>query len=203
MTNRIPHNKKWTAETVIAEIQRLVNEGYNLSYMSMQEDFNGLLRASGRYFKDWPAAIEAAGYDYNDYRRNRTWTKRDVIREIKLRYKRGDSLNWSFVAAQEGDIKLSSAALRKFRTWDAALQAAGINPDDVSRNQKWDREKVCIAISEMLNKGEKITQSTIRKRSPQLLYAVYRIYFSITSPRLYEDIIELRETGQVKEEEEE
>ncbi|MEI6521333.1 MAG: hypothetical protein WCO98_15050 [bacterium] len=197
ITNRIPHNKKWTPETVIAEIKRLAEEGIDLSYISMQDEYSGLLRASSRYYKDWPSALEAAGLDYTDFRRNRTWTKKDVIREIKARYKRGDSLNWSYIATPEGDIKLSSAALRKFRSWDNALQAAGINPDDVTRNQRWDREKICTAIMEMMNKGEKISQTTIRKKSPQLLYAVYRIYFSITSPKMYEDIVELRTTGKL------
>jgi hypothetical protein len=201
-STRIPHNKKWTPETVITEIKRLAEEGYELSYMSMQDEFSGLLRASSRYYKDWPAAIKAAGLDYKDFRRNHTWTKKDVIREIKARYKNGASLNWSYIATPEGDIKLSSAALRKFRSWENALQAAGINPDDVTRNQRWDREKICAAIIEMINKGEKITQTTIRKKSPQLLYAVYRIYFSITSPKLYEDMVELRTTGELKSDEE-
>ncbi len=201
MTTRIPHNKKWTPETVVEEIKRLAEEGHDLSYISMQDEFSGLLRASSRYFKDWPSAIENAGFDYKIYRRNRTWTKKDVIQEIQARFKRGDSLNWSYVSAPEGDIKLSSAALRKFRSWEVALQAANVNPDDVTRNQRWDREKICRAITEMMNKGEKISQSTIRKKSPQLLYAVYRTYFSITSPRLYENIVELRETGQLRDEE--
>ena len=67
--------------------------------------------AAERIFGSWKNAIEACGLDYRKIRKYRIWSKETVIKEIKKRYKLGQSLNSKY--AYKSDRPLYMVALKK------------------------------------------------------------------------------------------
>lgn len=74
---------KWSEETVVVQIMELSNDGVDLSSSNMQKEYMSLFQAGCRIYGSWKSAISAAGLDYNDYRKQKEWTARRVLEEIR------------------------------------------------------------------------------------------------------------------------
>jgi len=87
-----------------------------------------MLRAR-EYFGSWQKALETAGLDHSEIKGNaRTYGRReDVIKALKSRKKKGQSLSTAVVFKEE--VCLYWAAREFFGPWKAALKAAGLKHD--------------------------------------------------------------------------
>ncbi|HAH86484.1 MAG TPA: hypothetical protein DCL60_03825 [Armatimonadetes bacterium] len=170
------HNRIWTRETVIAAIRAEAQAGHDLSYLRVQERVPSLLRAAQRTFGSWRLAIEASGFDYNDIRRYKVWTREKVIERIRELYEKGEDLSWRNVSTKL-DPALAAATLHAGRlaSWQDALTAAGLDPEKIMRYKKWSSDRVKKELLDLAQKGISLDQDTLAVVSPALLAAIYRI----------------------------
>ena len=89
-----------------------------------------------KYFGNWMAAVEAAGFDYSNIR---SWKKRrypdadSVVKEINHRADAGLPLNTIGLIKKEGehkDYSLYKRGVEYFGSWRAAIKAAGLDYAD-------------------------------------------------------------------------
>jgi hypothetical protein len=85
-----------------------------------------LRRAGRRHHGSWPAALAAAGVTISPLRSARYPSIDAALAEIRRRARSKRPLNSSSLQAE--DVLLYRRALEHFRTWAAALEAAGIDP---------------------------------------------------------------------------
>ena len=80
----------------------------------------------------------------------------------------------NFRHALERNRKLVYAALRRFGSWNAALEAAGLNHLDIRKIQSWTRERVIERLQYWHQRGEDLSYTHVAHRlDPPLAAAVY------------------------------
>src|SRR5690606_14807227 len=89
--------RKWSKEAVIEEIRRRHSAGLSLGYNDTVADDEALVGAARRWFGSWYAAVEAAGFDSEEYKNKREpkmrWDKATLLAEIKRYAEQGGNLS--------------------------------------------------------------------------------------------------------------
>jgi len=129
---------RWTRELVILRIRELHARGEDLSWsrISTNEGEPALAAAAVRDnmgFGTWHDAVTAAGIDYERIARYRHWTPERVVAEIQRLAALKAPLSSSLV--QRNYTPLYMAAKRRFKQWDRALEAAGLDTEKVRVRQ--------------------------------------------------------------------
>ncbi len=167
---------RWNRKTILEEIRTLHREGEELNFNAAQENHLNLLRAATWNYGSWKAAIELAGFNYEEISRYRRWTRERVLATIRAHHAAGRDLSWHAVS-HAVDPALAAAALRTgvgFESWREALAAAGISPDEVARYQHWTPEKVVTAIQNLAAKGEPLSSQLVQRGHQPLFCAARR-----------------------------
>jgi hypothetical protein len=102
----------------------------------------------------------------------RVWTKDKLIAEIKRLYNEGVDL--SPTAIQESNSALFSSARSRshFGSWRAAIEAAGLDYDDLKRvKQRWNREEILTRIREMHAQGHDLLDPKFKTKNRSLYLA--------------------------------
>lgn len=97
------------------------------------------------------------------------WSKAKLGRELRRRARADESL-----APGDVDLSIYAAARRAFGSWDAALEAAGLDPSTHRRARSWTRTSVLEAIREHAGSGDPHALSAMARRDPALLSAAQR-----------------------------
>jgi hypothetical protein len=125
--------KRWTRERVIQAIRDHHKAGHDLSWRSISIALDPPLAAAALRpnvgFETWRDAVTAAGLNHDEIARYRHWTPERVTAEIAELAKKGSPLSSKLV--QMSNQSLYCAAKRRFKDWDSALAAAGVDPDSV------------------------------------------------------------------------
>lgn len=176
--------QRWNTERIIAMIREAKQHHDDLSYHAMRKAFPSLIKAAKRYFGGWEQALEAAGISYADVRKRQGWNIDKIIRRIKYWHAKGESLNYHYVA-ETLDPTLIWAALNpgRFANWDAALIAAGIDPETTRQWERWTPEKILAELAELATAGIHLTNRALSQHAPALLSAIYRIIGSLPEAR--------------------
>jgi len=119
--------KIWTKKKVREEINRLSENGVDLSVGFLQKSIHSKLLAGARKaFGSWAKAIRACGLDYGKIRkcRHRYWTRERVLARIRSLQKRGIRLSHKQIQKAQGG--LLQGAIKHFGSWSQAVEAAGI-----------------------------------------------------------------------------
>ncbi len=149
---------QWSRESVIEEIVALHQSGRPLNSNYAQTKQRNLYVASVRYFGSWGDAVDAAGFDYNQERKQsqRACTEERVVADIKERVADGKHVGGGIVSKE--DRGLYSAARRAFpgeKYWEKALRAAGIDPNQLPDPKEiWTRDVVLKTIRDRNRNGE-------------------------------------------------
>jgi hypothetical protein len=151
---RVRRHRRWSRAAVIKRIRQRASQGLPLNHGVVCRDEAVLTSAAGRHFGSWDDALVAAGFDPTQYRqRGPTWTRDHVIAAIHEIRHRGGKLNHGHL----GRCALSHAAIKLFRSWDAALQAAGLDPDRVRLwRRAWTRQELVQEIQRSRQAGESL-----------------------------------------------
>jgi len=144
--------RAWTKELLVALLRARAKAGLKLNSGAVGHEDPGLVRAGTKLFGSWDQALTAAGIDPKAIRLRQVWTKELVVAAIKKRARKGLKLNIGKV--REEDVLLGVAGYKLFGSWDNAVEAAGLNPDDVRINrQTWTKESVVAAVKERARRG--------------------------------------------------
>jgi hypothetical protein len=132
--------QRWNNVRIINAIRRLHSQGTPLTRV-WREDKN-LYRAAFRVFGSWKEAMRAAGYTRQIRER---WTKHRVIERLQVcDQRRADR------TIRDLDPGLCAAAARLFGSYDAALEAAGVDPPP----RRWTKARVTAAIQDRYIRGK-------------------------------------------------
>lgn len=130
--------KRWTQKRVIQRIRELHEQGVDLSWSKISTIGDPALAAAAVRancgFATWHDAVTAAGIDYDRVARYRHWTPERVVEEIRELARQKAPLSSKLV--QDNHPPLYNAAKRRFGQWDAALEAAGIDPEKVRQRRR-------------------------------------------------------------------
>ncbi|MBI5367877.1 MAG: hypothetical protein HZA54_12630 [Planctomycetes bacterium] len=100
----------------------------------------------------------------------RSWTDARVLETIRRMARAGTSLSATDLKGKS----LLIAAVNHFRSWDAALTAAGVDPASVRRIEphgSWSRERVLAEIAQLQAAGHDLSPKNLEKTNVQLYSA--------------------------------
>jgi HNH endonuclease len=166
---------RWSKDGIAIEILRLYSANQPLSYGDVQKSHLRLLRAATRHFGSWKTAVEYAGLDYDRIRRYKVWTRERIIEQIQLYCRQGKDLAWRHVSTQL-DPPLAAAAIRphRFGSWRAALEAAGLDYEDIRRHRSWDDARILAELRRLHEIGASLRVSDACEHSASLVAAARR-----------------------------
>lgn len=141
----------WDAEVVTKQIRERAERGEPLNAHAVQIDDSKLYSAAVVHLGSWGKAVEAAGLDYLEYRKTAEWSPEKLIAKIQELYAAGADLSDRNVYLLAG--ALYGAAFVHFGSWPAAVEAAGIEYQEVSKTTTWSREKVREVALSMVEAG--------------------------------------------------
>jgi hypothetical protein len=154
----------WTDTRIIRELRGLHRSGKPISYNALARTHQALLSAAAYHFGSYRRAVQQAGVEYTDVLRRPWWTRKKIIELIKNAKRKGQDLHWSAVS-RRGDLlgkgALASLQPRLFGKWSRALHAAGLDADDISRYQRWDRDTVIFELKSRARDGEAMSSGAI------------------------------------------
>jgi len=168
----VRRHRRWTRQSVIRRIRELADIGQPLNAAAVQRSEATLLSAASRFFSFWNDALQAAGVDPEKWRKRvPTWTRERVIRGIQKILVEGGKVNHAAV----GRNSISRAGVILFGSWDAALEAAGLDPDDIRVYRKpWTREEIILEIQRKHRQGEALNAKDV---SPHSLRSRGTVFF--------------------------
>jgi len=183
---------RWSKDEIALEILRLYASRQPLSYGEVQKNHLRLLRAASRYFGSWKSAIEFAGLDYEKIRKYQVWTRERIVEQIRTYHEEGRDLSWRHVAL-EMDPPLAAAAVRanRFGSWHHALEAAGLDYDEIRRHRSWDGDQVLDEIRRRQASGESLRVSDVMGETPALVAAARRHFDGWYEAVVYAGVDEL------------
>jgi len=172
-------HRKWSKESIALEIASMYESGENLNYSSIANTNLPLLRAATRYFGTWEAAVNAAGLNYDEIRRYKSWTRERIIDRIKELHAQGCDLSWRNVCLNV-DPQLAAAATKKshFGSWREALESAGLDYDTIRRYREWDDERVLVMVRDLHARGLGLNAKSMESEDITLITAARRRFES-------------------------
>jgi len=164
--------KRWTKERVLEEIKRLRKEGADLRPSLVARICQTLLMAARKFFGGWREAVKAAGIDYDAYiqkfRESRVeGDKRQIIAEIRRLYEEGRFEELS--GAWRYHLTLFRKARHRFGSWRAAIEAAGLNYDEVIQRKKWTLDRIISEIRRLYMEGKDLSITAMQREYPKLV----------------------------------
>lgn len=164
--------RRWTPERVIAEILALHQQGASLRPSAIMNVKQTLLTAARKHFGSWRSAVEAAGIDYAAYMRQRQderaeADKHQIIAEIRRLYEEGriDELR----GAWRYHLSLFRKARHRFGSWRKAIEAAGLDYEEIVSRRKWTKEQIIREIQRLYAEGKDLSVTAMQRHHPSLL----------------------------------
>ncbi len=142
-------SRRWSADTVVAELRRIHRSGRvrMTANALIAAGHTGLASAIHKYVGSFDRArglakIPAPGRLAPDEIEH--WDDQRVVAEILERHRDGEPL-----AYKQTPTKLVDAAVYYYESWKAAIEAAGLDYEEIRRsNAPWSRERIIEALQE-------------------------------------------------------
>jgi len=113
----------WSRGKIVEQVRALAAAGEPLNVSSAEVKHGGLVGAAAVYFGSWRNALETAGLDYSKIKRQKDWTKEEIVSEIKRMKAQALDLSTT-IAVRRKYRNLHAAAVRYYGSWAAAMKAA-------------------------------------------------------------------------------
>ena len=121
--SRIRRKNFWSRKRIVEKIKELRAAKEPLYVSIAEKRYRGLVGAATMYFGSWRKAIKAAGMDYAEIKRQKEWSKKEIVREIRRMHREGLSLATT-IPVREKYRTLHAAAVRYFGSWAEAMKGA-------------------------------------------------------------------------------
>ena len=170
-------SRVWTKEKLIAQIQQLHQEGVDLSPTSMQDTHSALFASarSSSHFGSWRAAIEAAGLEYSTFKRvKQQWTREEILVRIRGMNAQGHDLLDPRFKTRHRALYLAACAHRYFGSWKRAVQAAGLNHEQMRESRVWTQARILRTIQELAVQNKPLGWAFIEEHEPGIYRAARR-----------------------------
>ncbi|GEM_PF-424627 len=167
----------WDRPQVINRLRSLARRGQAINWSAMCAAGEWqLVRAASHYFGSWRAAVEAAGFKYEDVRTDIKWTRTKVGSELRRLRRSKEDL--SSRAMQMKHPALFAAAVRKrlFGSWERALEAGGIPYERVAKYERWDEAKLRRRVADLKQAGIPLNAKNVLEHDSPLYYAALRYH---------------------------
>ena len=167
----------WTREKLIAEIQKLQGEGVDLSPTSIQRTHSALFSSarSGSHFGSWRAAVEEAGFEYSDFKRvKQRWTREEILLRIREMHAQGHDLLDPRFKTRNRSLYLAACAHRYFGSWRRAVEAAGLDHEQMRESRVWTQARILRTIQELAAQGKPLGWAYIEEHEPGIYRAARR-----------------------------
>ncbi|MFQ6098605.1 MAG: hypothetical protein ACE5O2_12835, partial [Armatimonadota bacterium] len=167
--------RKWTKERIIQEILALHKAGEPLSTRNMARlGYSGMVTTSYKpeLFGGWRKAIRAAGLDPTKVcRRQRKWTRERIIERIQELHEAGQDLSHSAAKQNHQYLVVVAADEEAFGSWRAAVEAAGIKYERVSKHERWSKDKIIQRIRAIHKRGGRLSHEEAKRKYGPLVSA--------------------------------
>jgi len=121
--SKIRRKNFWNRKKIVEAIQGLAAAGKPLNVSAAEKSYGGLVGAATMYFGSWRKAVGRAGLDYGTIKRQKEWSKKEIVREIRRMQREGLNLGTT-IAVRKRYRTLHAASVRYFGSWAAAMRAA-------------------------------------------------------------------------------
>ena len=168
-------NMRWTSDQVLGEIRTWRDRGEPLYANHVRLNFQELLAASIRYFGSWQKAVEMAGIPYEQVRKYRKWSNEAIIQEIRDLHARGVDLSFRAMALSQYNSMVYAAIRPKyFGSWKAALEAAGLESEEIYRYRSWEESDILEEIRRLKAEGADLSSKSMDENSNRLIATARR-----------------------------
>ena len=169
--------KVWTKVRIIAAIKQLRMQGADLSPTAVQIEHSALFSSarSRSHFGSWRAAVEAAGFNYDDIKRvKQRWTRDAIIARICELHDAGEDLLDSQFKMRHRSLYLAACAHRYFGSWRRAIEGAGLNHEKMRESRVWTKTRILRTIKQLAKEGKPLGWAYIEQHEPGIYRAARR-----------------------------
>ncbi len=169
--------KVWTKVKIIAAIKQLHMQGADLSPTSVQIEHSALFSSarSASHFGSWRAAVEAAGFNYDEFKRvKQRWTRAEIIKRICELHADGEDLLDPEFKATHRSLYLAACAHRYFGSWRRAVEGAGLDYEEMREAHVWTQQRILRTIERLAHEGQPLGWAYIEQHEPGIYRAARR-----------------------------
>jgi hypothetical protein len=172
------HARAWDKDKIVAAIKSRHRLKMPMNRAAFEKSDSPLAGAMLRYFDSHEAALVAAGIDPASVPRPTQWNKDKLIAALQDRHQKGLGLSKSDV--RKSDDALRGAIRSHFGTHEAALIAAGFDPEIVSSKTAghWTEQMVLQTLRDLHRDGHDLRYSAMKQRSQSLFFAAKKLFGS-------------------------
>ncbi len=173
--------RKWNRDLILKIIRSQHRQGKDLSYNAMCRWNQALVSASNYHYGSYKSAVAMAGIDYGDIRRKPHWTAEKIVTLIRRAKRQGEDLSWRAVSGRRDELGRAAMAAvhpQLFGAWNAALSAAGLQRERVSRYQRWTCETILETLRNRIARRKPVNGGLIQREIPGLYGAALRLFGS-------------------------
>lgn len=169
--------KVWTKVKIIAAIKQLHMQGADLSPTAVQVEHSALFSSarSRSHFGSWRAAIEASGFDYDQFKRvKQRWTREEITKRICELHDEGEDLLAPDFKVRHRSLYLAACAHRYFGSWRRAIEGADLDHEKLRESRVWTKARILYTIKRLAKEGKPLGWAYIEQHEPGIYRAARR-----------------------------
>ena len=169
--------KVWTKIRIVATIKQLHLQNADLSPTAVQIEHSALFSSarSRSHFGSWRAAIEAAGFNYDEIKRvKQRWTREEIVARICELHGSGEDLLDPQFKVRHRSLYLAACAHRYFGSWRRAVEGAGLNHEKMRESRVWTKTRILRTIKRLAKEGQPLGWAYIEQHEPGIYRAARR-----------------------------
>ncbi len=165
---------RWSREKIIEELQKAKRGGAELAPSRLMRTHASLYDAAYEHFDSYGEALAAAGFNYDEIRLSREWSKETIAQKLRELDEKDVDLRSSALARVDGG--LWRAACNHFGSYEVAMKRAGLDYPPKKPLAGWVKSGVLQMLRQLHEDGEDLRYSSMKKKRSSLFFAA-RYYF--------------------------
>lgn len=161
---------KWTKRRIITELRQLHRQGEPMWSRRIRETHSALYAAAIHRMGSYANALTEARIDYAKVRRleHGRWNRETVAAELKKLHRAKHPLHHAALERERPELVI--AAYRYFRSYAAAIKAAGLDYTSIRIRPmpSWDRRRVVRELKALRQQRHGLWRRAVRRASPYL-----------------------------------